>query len=57
MTINAGDLYLWSDDNPVLFHTTFSNAYSYVPIEMIDDVTGLTDALGARSVEVTFSAR
>ena len=54
-TINAGDIYLWSGNNLVLFYTTFSNTYSYVPIGYITDVTGLTDALGSGSVEITFS--
>lgn len=53
--INAGDIYLWSGNNLVLFYTTFSNSYSYVPIGYITDVAGLTDALGSGSVEVTFS--
>lgn len=53
--INAGDIYLWSGNNLVLFYTTFSNSYSYVPVGHIDDVTGLKDALGSGSVHVTFS--
>ena len=52
--INAGDIYLWSGNNLVLFYTTFSNAYSYVPIGYIEDVAGLRDALGNGSVQVTF---
>lgn len=54
-TINAGDIYLWSGNNLVLFYTTFSNSYSYVPVGYIEDVTGLRDALGRGSVNVTFS--
>lgn len=54
-TINAGDIYIWSDNNLVLFYTTFSNSYSYVPVGYIEDVTGLRDALGRGSAEVTFS--
>lgn len=52
--INAGDLYLWSGNNLVLFYRTFANSYSYVPIGRIMDVDALTDALGSGSVEVTF---
>ncbi|PWJ51491.1 cyclophilin-like fold protein [Faecalicatena contorta] len=52
--INAGDMYLWSGNNLVLFYTTFSNSYSYVPVGYIEDITGLQDALGSGSVEVTF---
>jgi len=55
--INAGYIYLWSGNNLVLFYTTFSNSYSYVPIGYITDVFGLTDALGSDSVEVTFSIK
>lgn len=54
-TINAGDICLWSGNNLVLFYTTFSNSYSYVPVGYIEDVTGLRDALGRGSVNVTFS--
>ncbi len=54
-TINAGELYLWSANNLVLFYTTFSNSYSYVPIGYIEDVTGLRDALGSGSVKIAFS--
>lgn len=53
-TINAGEIYLWSCNNLVLFYTTFSNSYGYVPVGYIEDVTGLRDALGSGSVEVTF---
>lgn len=55
--INAGDMYLWSGNNLVLFYTSFSNSYSYVPIGYITDVSGLADALGKGSVEVTFSIK
>lgn len=54
-TINAGDIYLWSGNNLVLFYTTFPNSYSYVPVGYVNDVTGLRDALGRGTVEVTFS--
>ncbi len=54
-TINAGDIYLWSGNSLVLFYTSFSNSYRYVPVGYITDVAGLTDALGSGSVEVTFS--
>jgi len=53
-TINSGDIYLWSGNSLVLFYTTFSNSYSYVPAGYIVDVTGLTDALGKGSVTAVF---
>jgi len=56
VTINAGDIYLWSGDSLVLFYTTFSNLYSYVPVGYIVDVAGLTDAVGRGSVTVVFGA-
>ncbi|MNB93713.1 hypothetical protein D3C75_408510 [compost metagenome] len=55
-TIKAGDLSLWSGNNLVLFYTTFSNAYRYVPVGYIEDVTGLQSALGNGTVTLTFSA-
>lgn len=55
--INAGELYLWSGNSLVLFYTSFSNSYSYVPIGAITDTAGLTDALGSGSIEVTFSVQ
>lgn len=54
-TIKAGDLYLWSGNELVLFYTTFSNSYSYVPVGYIEDVTGLQHALGNDKVTLTFS--
>ena len=56
-TIRAGDIYLWSSDSLVLFYTTFSNSYSYVPVGYIEDVTGLRDALGAGSIAITFTVQ
>jgi len=55
-TINTGDIYLWSGNSLVLFYTTFSNSYSYVPVGYIVDVAGLTDAVGRGSVTVVFGA-
>lgn len=53
--INSGDIYLWSGNNLVLFYTSFSNSYNYVPIGYVEDATGLRDALGNGSVTITFS--
>ncbi len=53
--INAGDIYLWSGNNLVLFYTTFSNSYSYVPVGRITDASSLADTLGSGSLRVTFS--
>ena len=56
-TIRAGDIYLWSKDNLVLFYTTFSNSYSYIPVGFMEDVSGLRDALGNASVTITFTVQ
>lgn len=53
-TINAGDIYLWSGNNLVLFYTSFANSYSYVPIGYVVDTTGLVNALGTENVSVAF---
>ncbi|QWU13774.1 hypothetical protein SAMN04487895_1012 [Paenibacillus sophorae] len=55
-TIHAGDIMLWSSNTLVLFYTTFSNSYGgYVKLGYIEDISGLTSALGTGSVQVTFS--
>ena len=53
--IQSGELYLWSGNSLVLFYTTFSNSYNYVPIGYIEDVSGLTSALGGGNVTVIYS--
>lgn len=55
--INAGDLMLYGNNCLVLFYESFSSGYSYTRLGGIDDPAGLADALGAGSVEVTFSVR
>lgn len=54
-TIRTGELSLWSGNSLVLFYTSFSNSYSYIPIGAIDDIAGLTAALGSGDVLVAFS--
>lgn len=56
-TINAGDIYLWSGNSLVLFYTTFSNFYSYVPVGYIVDIEDFVKALGSGSVTVSFYLR
>lgn len=53
--IHTGDIYLWSGNQLVLFYTSFSNTYSYVPVGRITNTSGLNEALGSRNAEVTFS--
>ena len=52
--INAGDIMLYGNSCLVLFYESFSTSYSYTPIGYLDDPTGLANALGSGSVQVTF---
>lgn len=52
-TIKAGDLMLYGSDCLVLFYDSFSTSYSYTRLGYIEDVTGLKDALGNGSVQIT----
>ena len=51
-TIQAGDLMLYGSNTFVLFYKSFSTSYSYTSIGRIDNVAGLTAALGTGNVTV-----
>ncbi|MCL6604290.1 MAG: S-layer homology domain-containing protein [Paenibacillus sp.] len=55
-TIHAGEIMIWSSNSLVLFYNTFSNSYGgYIKLGYIEDISGLTEALGTGNVQITFS--
>ena len=53
--IHAGDLMLYGSDCLVLFYQSFSTSYRYTPIGRVNDPSGLADAVGSGSVQITFA--
>ena len=53
--IHAGDLMLYGSDCLVLFYQSFSTSYRYTPIGRVNDPSGLADAVGGGSVQITFA--
>ena len=54
--IHAGDLMLYGSDCLVLFYESFPTSYRYTPIGRVNDPSGLADAVGGGSIQITFAA-
>jgi len=53
-TIKNGDLMVYGSKTLVLFYKTFPTSYNYTKLGVVDDTTGLADALGTGNITVTF---
>ena len=53
-TIKKGELMLFGNDTLVLFYDSFSTSYSYTKIGVIEDLKGLSKALGKSNITIKF---
>lgn len=56
-TISPGDLMLFGSNTLVLFYESFRTSYSYTKLGRINNVNGLTAALGKGNVTVTIELK
>ncbi len=56
-SIQAGDLMMYGSNTLVLFYQSFSSTYSYTKLGTINNITGLTTALGKGNVKVHFEIK
>lgn len=56
-TIRSGDLMLYGSTTLVVFYVTFDSSYAYTRLGRVDDPGGLREALGKRSVQISFSKK
>lgn len=54
--IHTGDLMLYGSDCLVLFYEDFQSSFSYTRLGYLENPAGLSEAVGAGSVTVTFKA-
>ena len=55
--ITAGELMLYGSNCVVLFYENLQTRYSYTKIGSLRDISGLSEALGSGSVQITFSLK
>src|SRR5690606_37895421 len=55
-TVKEGDLMLFGTKTLVLFYKAHSTTYRYTKLGTVDNIRGLSDALGSKNVTVTIES-